>query len=217
MMRKNANLLLICFVLCTWFGAMFTMTLPKIMAQNITEEEMLLIDTMQENQSVSEIDYIKMALIEEVENYAYGKYAKTHKTIPTSIVEHGLKNEVDIMFIMAQTQVETSFGTTGAGRETSRRSLFGVINKKYTSYDKAIEDYVQILKKNYLTKGRTEQHLLKKYTTKGGSRYAEDLSYEVKLSDAYNKIKSSTKIHELQKAYFIKIEENMLCQNNNGG
>lgn len=187
--------------MCAWFSVLLCFSLPKIMGQNINEETIIIADSTQETVLISEIDSIKNALIEEVENYAYGKYAKTHKTIPMSIVEHGLENEVDIIFIMAQTQIETSFGTTGAGRETSRRSLFGVANKKYTSYDNAIKDYVKILRKYYLTRGRTEQHLMNRYTTSSGSRYAENPNYEIELKNAYFSIKNKTKISELQSRY----------------
>ena len=189
-----------CIVLCTWMGTILALSMPMIIAQNQEEETEVFMDSIQE-MKISELDSIKNALIEEVEKYAYSKYAKTHKTIPLSIVENGLENEVDIMFIMAQTQIETSFGTAGAGRETSRRSLFGVANKKYDTYENAIEDYVRILRKYYLTKGRTEHHLMNKYATINGARYAENPNYEIELKGAYYDIKKKTNISELQSRY----------------
>ena len=190
-----------CIILCTWIGTLLTLSMPRLMVQNKNEDVEVLSDTVQEFEMVSKLDSIKNALIEEVETYVYGKYTKTHKTIPSTIVEKGLENEVDIMFIMAQTQIETSFGTTGAGRETSRRSLFGVANKSYNSYEHAIDDYVKILRKYYLTNGRTEHHLMNKYTTGSGARYAENPNYEVELKGAYHNIKKKTKISELQSRY----------------
>ena len=108
---------------------------------------------------------------------------------------------IDILFIMAQTQQETGFGTLGAGREKSRRSLFGVAVRRYTNYENAVVDYIQILKKSYLTKGRTEQHLMKKYVTTNGGRYASDPNYEATLRKTYNDISRKTNIKELQTKY----------------
>ena len=63
---------------------------------------------------------------------------KSHQFIPKYLVQAGLTNDIDICFIMAQTQIETRYGTMGAGRESSRRSMFGVIKKHYPNYESAI-------------------------------------------------------------------------------
>ena len=152
-------------------------------------------------ESISPKDSLKDKLIIEVENYIYNNFPKVKKEIPTLIVEHGLEHEIDILFMMAQTQIETQYGTTGAGREASRRSLFGVATKRYQTYKNAFEDYVRVLKKFYLTKGKTEEHLMRKYTTSGGLRYAGDPNYEKELRNAYNVIKKKTNIEILQKEY----------------
>jgi flagellum-specific peptidoglycan hydrolase FlgJ len=146
-------------------------------------------------------DSIKNEIIDEVEKYVYSIAPKTKKNIPSSIVENGLFHGIDIMFMVAQTQIETTFGTMGAGREISRRSLFGVAIRKYDSYEKAIDDYCRLLKKSYLIKGRTEQHLMRKYTTTGGGRYAGNPNYEVELRKTYLTINRNTKIKELQEKY----------------
>ena len=153
------------------------------------------------NQLISPKDSIKNELIDEVERYIFGIAPRTKKGIPTSIVENGLFHDIDIMFMVAQTQIETSFGTLGAGRESSRRSLFGVAIKRYDNYDNAIEDYCRILKKSYLTKGRTEQHLMRNYTTTRGGRYAGNPNYEAELRKTYLSINRATKIKELQEKY----------------
>ena len=103
--------------------------------------------------------------------------------------------------MMAQTQNETSYGTLGAGRESSRRSLFGIAVRRYNNYENAIVDYIKILKKSYLTKGRTEQHLMRRYVTSGGSRYATDPNSEITLRKTYTELLKQTKIKELQIKY----------------
>lgn len=159
------------------------------------------VDSIQLGQLINPKDSIKNELIDEVENYIFNNFPKTHQTIPTLIVENGLEHEIDIIFMMAQTQLETQFGTLGAGREKSRRSLFGVAIKKYSTYDKAVEDYIAILKKHYLTKGRNEQSLMRNYITTRGGRYASHPYYEVELRKTYNDIKKKTKIDDLQSKY----------------
>jgi len=146
-------------------------------------------------------DSIKAELISAVSKYINRKAPKSNKFIPKYLVQFGLDHNIDICFMMAQTQIETNFGTMGIGRESSKRSMFGVMKHKYDSYDKAINHYCQVLKKYYLVKGKTEQHLLTKYVTKGGGRYASNPRYEKELTIAYLNIKRSTKINSLQKEY----------------
>lgn len=202
MMRKNKILFLTCVVLCTWLGTLLaTSTTLKTASVGVSEERKVLIDSIAKPKLISQKDSIKKELIEQVENYIYRSFPKTHKTIPTKLVEIGLEKEVDILFMMAQTQIETSFGTAGAGRESSRRSLFGVAKRKYSSYNDAIDDYVAILKKSYLTRGRTEQDLMRRYTTVSGYKYAGNPNYEAELRNTYSRIKKRTDIKELQDRY----------------
>ena len=174
----------------------------KEVAMCITNDTMIN-DTAVFGQIISLKDSIKNELIGEVEQYIFKYFPKTHKDVPTLIVENGLENDIDILFMMAQTQHETGYGTLGAGRESSRRSLFGVAIRKYNNYENAIIDYIQILKKSYLTKNRTEQHLMQSYVTTGGARYAANPNYESTLRKTYNDISSKTKIKKLQNAYKI--------------
>lgn len=153
------------------------------------------------NKSVNNKDSIKEQLIKEVSNYVNRFAPRANKFIPKYLVHAGLTNNIDICFMMAQTQIETAFGTTGAGREGSRRSMFGVIKRHYPNYEVAINHYCEILKKYYLVKGRTEQHLMVKYVTGTGGRYAGDPRYEKSLTAAYNHIKRTTNIYSLQQKY----------------
>lgn len=140
-------------------------------------------------------------IINEVTKYINGITPKAHKFIPKYIVQAGLKYDIDICFMVAQTQIETTFGTAGAGREISRRSLFGVAIKRYSNYDTAINDYCELLKKSYLVKGKTEKHLMTKYVTAKGARYAGNPNYERELTKTYTYIKNHTNIYSLQQEY----------------
>jgi hypothetical protein len=102
---------------------------------------------------------------------------------------------------MAQTQIETCYGTLGAGRESARKSMFGIIKKNYPTYEDAINHYCEVLKKYYLVKGKTEKHLMTKYVTSKGGKYAENPRYEIELRTAYNQIKRTTNIYSLQEEF----------------
>ena len=186
--------------ICTWLSCLLASPM-KITPNGYKEETKILIDSVATAPSINVSDSIKNKLIKEAENYIFSRFPKANKKLPTYIVENGLEHDIDILFMMAQTKIETSFGTAGAGRETSRRSLFGVANRRYTSYENAIEDYIAILKKSYLTKGRTEVHLMNKYTTTNGGRYAANPNYESELKGAYSEINKKTNIKQLQMEY----------------
>lgn len=148
--------------------------------------------------TVSIKDSIKQEIITEVTNYLKNQSPNAHKFIPKYLVQAGLNYNIDICFMMAQTQLETNFGTMGAGRESSRRSLFGVAIRKYGDYESAINDYCKLLNKSYLGKGRTEKHLMTKYVTHSGARYASNPIYEAELSKTYKNIINKTNIQTLQ-------------------
>jgi len=167
---------------------------PKI-EYVLTEKNITKIDTVQIK------DSIQNELINEVSLYIKRQAPKSHQFIPKYLVQAGLTNNIDICFMMAQTQIETCYGTTGAGKESSRRSMFGIIQKRYSNYEDAINHYCEVLKKYYLVKGKTEQHLMTKYITGTGGRYAGNPRYEIELKTAYNHIKRTTNIYSLQEEY----------------
>ena len=143
---------------------------------------------------------IDSLLLNEITMYIQKISPKSHNQLPKYLMNAGLEYNIDICFMMAQTQIETNFGTTGIGKEFSKKSLFGVMRSyKYSTYEEAITDYCKILLKNYLGKGKTEQHLMKKYVTHGGARYASNPKYEYELTNAYNMIINKTQIQSLQK------------------
>lgn len=124
------------------------------------------------------------------------KQRNIHQVIP-HLIDKAIDNDIDLCFIIAQMQIETAFGTTGIGK--SRKSMFGIY-KTYHTYEEGIDDYIRNLKRHYLSDNRTIHHLMKKYTTKSGYRYAGDPIYESRLSAQYKKILKNTEIDALEKA-----------------
>ena len=146
-------------------------------------------------------DSVKEILIDEVDRYMRRITPRFNRQLPRELVNHSLKYNIDLSFMIAQTQIETTFGTAGAGRECSRRSLFGVAARSYSSYQEAINDWCKLLRKSYLVRGRTEQHLMKNYITGSGYRYAGARNYEIELSKTYRSIINSTRINNIQKQF----------------
>lgn len=137
----------------------------------------------------------------EVYKYIMSQAPNSNKDLSAMMIDASMKYDIDLCFMMAQTQIETNYGTTGAGRESSRKSLFGIARFKYSSYEEAIHKYCQLIINKYLVKDRTEQHLMKNFISVSGARYAKSLNYEHKLSKTYNNIKKSTNIYELRNKY----------------
>ena len=148
------------------------------------------------SQNTSHTDSLLFANVFDYVSQVSKRNCTDRKVIAKTITNVALENDIDICFILAQGTIETHLGTTGIGR--SRKSIFGVY-RTYSSYEKCINDYIRILKKNYLTKGRTEYDLMKRYVTSGGTRYAGHSNYERDLTKKYNEIRRKTNLFDIQK------------------
>ena len=157
--------------------------------------------------TITRSDSIYYALLDEMSNYIKTKAPLVDSIIPKHMVDKSLYHDIDLCFMMAQTELETKYGTLGAGKSTSRRSLFGVYNKKYNSYELAIDDYCKLLNKYYIGKGKDEQQLLQNYVTHSGRRYAENPNYEIELRKIYNRIVMNTKINNLYNDLLTNLTE----------
>lgn len=140
---------------------------------------------------------IHKQLVENVSNYIAMKFDQ-NKSMATLFVEHGLSNDIDICFMLAQAEIETCFGKYGIGK--TKKSMFGV-QTRYSTYDNCIMEYCKLLKKSYLINGKTEHHLMKNYVNRNGHRYASSLRYESDLTKKYIEICRTTNIDNLQKKY----------------
>ena len=141
-------------------------------------------------------DSLRLRLIDDVNIHIRRNFRIHDSNLPMYLVDYSLKYNIDLCFMMAQTTIETGFGTAGAGRPSSRYSLFGVC-KRYGDYNSAIEDYCKLLRKSYLGNRKTEHDLMKNYVTLGGARYAGSRGYERDLSVEYKRIRNRTQIYEL--------------------
>ena len=150
-----------------------------------------------------ELDYYgaKDVLVDTIDNYI--------KEIAPSSVMNGLafvnkcdEYNMDLFFVIAQAQVESSFATTGLGQKMN--SAFNVKAydgkgakhmDKHSHPDESIEPYIKLLKNDYLydvTTGetKTEMDLMNNYVNFEGKRYATNPDYERMMLSTYKKLKS---------------------------
>ena len=119
---------------------------------------------------------------------------------------------IDIVFVLAQAQLESHFGTTGVAYKTN--SVWNVMaydgrtaedmNRNGHGFkhpDYSIRPYLQLLCNNYLGEEKTEYDLLRKFESLQGKRYASDKNYEKKLTDIYNRMMESTNIFDDYQEY----------------
>lgn len=175
----------------------------------------------QENYSVElyraniELQYegAKANLVNAVDKYIQNS-APVSCLSALKLVEAADQYNIDIIFILAQGEMESHFGTRGVAFKTN--SVFNVfsydgvsashINKSGRGYkhpDDSIVPYLKLLKNNYLVNGKTEEDMFSKFVNSSGKRYASDPNYESKLFTKYMKIKSDTtyNINELYTNY----------------
>lgn len=159
-------------------------------------------------------DY-KCALVNEVQKYIE-QIAPSSNLRGYAIVEECEKYDVDICFVLAQGEVESSFGTKGIASKLNCVFNVGIYDNKTTEQiedkyrfeypNESIEPYLKLLTTKYLI-NKLEHDLMRKFVDINGNRYASDKDYEIKISSKYKFICENTKIHEyhdMMKSWAIK-------------
>lgn len=159
-------------------------------------------------------DY-KCALVNEVQKYIE-QIAPSSNLRGYAIVEECEKYDVDICFVLAQGEVESSFGTKGIASKLNCVFNVGIYDNKTTEQiedkyrfeypNESIEPYLKLLTTKYLV-NKLEHDLMRKFVDVNGNRYASDKDYEIKISSKYKFICENTKIHEyhnMMKSWAIK-------------
>lgn len=143
-----------------------------------------------------ELDYYrsKGALVDAVDSYI--------KEIAPSSVMNGItfvnkcdEYNMNLFFVIAQAQIESSFATKGLGQKMN--SAFNVkaydgkgskYMDKYDHPDDSIEPYIILVKKNYMGDSKTEMDLMNNYVNFEGKRYATNPDYEEMMLSTYKKL-----------------------------
>lgn len=154
---------------------------------------------------------IKDSLITEINNYI-NHIAPDNNLSGELLLNACLEYNIDIIFVLAQGQLESGFGTKGVATKTNSvwnvmsydgRSSNYIISKGhgYNDPNESITPYLKLLKNRYLTNGKTEKDLMNNFMSDSGHRYASSTQYEYHLKSIYNKILNQTNINELMVEY----------------
>jgi flagellum-specific peptidoglycan hydrolase FlgJ len=153
-------------------------------------------------------------LVSEVKSYIT-KMAPKSKVSADVLVTVCQKYDMDITFVLAQGLIESHFGTMGMAVKTN--SVFNVgtwdskkVLRKYKTPNESIEDFVILVKKDYLSK-RTMTQLLRDggYKNKNGHRYASAPNYEQSLRSTIANITMETSIKTYQEVINMSDEKMM--------
>ena len=143
-----------------------------------------------------ELDYYrsKDVLVDVVDSYI--------KEVAPSSIMNGIafvnkcdEYNMNLFFVIAQAQVESSFATKGLGQKMN--SAFNVkaydgkgskYMDKYDHPDDSIEPYIILVKKNYMGDSKTEMDLMNNYVNFEGKRYATNPDYEEMMLSTYKKL-----------------------------
>ena len=147
-------------------------------------------------ESNRQIEYIILRdnLYKEIDSYL-GNITPEHNLNIYNLIDLCIKQEYNIGFLLTQAQLESHFGTKGEAIRTN--SMFNVIWCKFDDINDSVEPYIDLMKRRYLSDGRSYDDLLDNFTDIYGKRYAEDKRYEPKLKTIYTKINKETNIISL--------------------
>ena len=167
--------------------------------------------TIKHQENTLHLQQIKYNLVDEVERYI--QYIAPSSCLNAlTIVEACDEYDIDIIFVLAQGQIESHYGTRGIAVKTN--SVFNVhsfdglsadqINKSGKGYkhpDFSVRPYLDLLQRKYLVDGKTERDMFSSFVDSSGSRYASADNYEQSLMNTYLKISNETKLDSLQQEY----------------
>ena len=143
-----------------------------------------------------ELDYYgaKDTLIDAIDSYI--------REVAPSSVMNGIafvnkcdEYNMDLFFVIAQAQVESTFATKGLGQKMNSafnvKAYDGKGSKhmdKYHHPDESIEPYMMLVKKYYMSDSKTEMDLLDNYVDCNNKRYASNPNYESMMLSTYKKL-----------------------------
>lgn len=148
-----------------------------------------------------ELDYYgaKDTLVDVIDSYIR-EIAPSSLMNGLALVNKCDEYNMDLFFVVAQAQVESSFATTGLGQKMNSafnvKAYDGKGSKhmdKHSHPDESIEPYIKLLKNDYLYdvstgETKTEMDLMNNYVNFEGKRYASNPEYERMMLSTYKKL-----------------------------
>ena len=177
----------------------------------LKEQERIEIEVKLKEAELKKQQEAKDSLIVEVNNYI-NKIAPKNNLSSEAIINACIENDINIIFVLAQAQLESRFGTKGIALKTN--SVWNVMSydgwsaekikkfgRGYSHPNESIQPYINLLKTRYLVNGKTEEDMMNNFIASSGHRYASNPKYEYQLKSIYNRIDKQTNINELYNNY----------------
>lgn len=148
-----------------------------------------------------ELDYYgaKDTLVDAIDSYIR-EIAPSSVMNALAFVNNCDEHNMDLFFVVAQAQVESTFATKGLGQKMNSafnvKAYDGKGSKhmdKHSHPDESIEPYIKLLKSDYLYdvstgETKTEMDLMNHYVNFEGKRYASNPDYERMMLSTYKKL-----------------------------
>ena len=163
-----------------------------------------------QDEGQSKMNALREKMAEEINKYIQ-EVAPSSSLRGLHLLDDCHEADIDVVFVLAQGQIESHYGTTGLARKTN--SVFNVYaydgtefeeiheKGKFSHPNKSVKPYLDLLSRRYLSSNVSEYDLMLNFVDKDGNRYASDPNYEKKLLATYEKILKTTKIDSLQREY----------------
>lgn len=148
-------------------------------------------------------DYNELKKSTIIETNKYINNITTKSELDTELLLNKcISNDIDFIFVLAQAQLESHFGTVGIAAKTNSvwnvnswdgHSAEYIINngRGYNHPNQSIDPYINLLQNKYLVNGKTEMDMMNNFVNMHGHRYASDKNYEKRLKRIYKKISDS--------------------------
>lgn len=149
------------------------------------------------------IETMKGILTDEVWGYI-SKFHPKSKMNPRHIIEECLRADFDIPLLLSQARLESQFGKRTGGS----KSCFGVISRRYKTYDESVTDYISIMQKHYIITRTPEQLIDSRFCMEKNRKYkyASDPNYSKTIGSLRTNIIKSTNIASVYNS--IQVMEN---------
>ena len=143
-----------------------------------------------------ELDYYgaKDTLVDAIDSYIR-EIAPSSVMNALAILNKCDEHNIDLFFVVAQAQVESTFATKGLGHKMNSAFNVKAYDGKGSQYmdkhshpDESIEPYMTLIKKSYLGDSKSEMDLMNKYVDLNGKRYASNPDYETMMLSTYKKL-----------------------------
>lgn len=203
-MKKFHTRLIYLFSILTLIGFGTSIKLASCGAQEIKKQPTVTIIEPEVNPNLEKFTEARNELAVQVDSYIKS-VAPNSEIDPFIIIDLCAQYDVDLMFVMAQGQLESHYATKGTAARTNSVFNVGAYDGHSASRqqrngfgfddpNQSIEPYLVLLTNDYLVNGKTTTDLMSNYVNKYNMRYASNRKYEAQMRSIYRRISSNASL-----------------------